>query len=343
MPIYITVALALIPSLLLVRFFQLHDAFPEPPRQIWMTFFLGALTIFPVLLLTYPLMQALPLPENPFLRGLFISFVFAAIPEEFFKLLVLTRYSFRHRVFDEPMDGIVYGAVVGQGFAAFENVLYSVSGGAGIAIGRALTAVPAHACMGVIMGYYVGKARFDSENRAACIFKGFLFAVLVHGFYNTPLLTMQSMMGIDGEFPPGSEGIIGALMLGTLCVLLGSIIWSLGIAHNARKAQINREVPPPIPSPPDLPKSPGEKGGPSYAFGLLTVLWGLVLSACGGAMTSGGLRTVFSSNVDGPTYAIMLAALLVLGIFPLISGLVLFNTGVRRINEARRASAEVQP
>ena len=89
------------------------------------------------------------------------------IPEETFKYLVLTRYSARHRAFDEPMDGIVYGAVASLGFAALENLLYVGSGDLGTAVARAATAVPGHAFTGAIMGYYVGQARFGPLGSAS--------------------------------------------------------------------------------------------------------------------------------------------------------------------------------
>ncbi len=336
MPVYITIALALVPSLLLVRYFQLHDAYPEPSRQIWRTFFLGALTIVPVLLLTYPMFKIVPIPENPFARGVVISFLFAAIPEELFKLLVLTRFSMRHRTFDEPMDGIVYGAVVGQGFAALENVLYSVSGGAGLAISRAFTAVPAHAVMGVIMGHYIGRARFETENRGKLIFTGFACAMLVHGLYDTPLIAIQGFLDPTGEVPSYAEDTVLSLILATLIILVVSLIWASLLHRSARRAQRDRTVPPPIPYPPDLP-SPASRARMSV-YGAVTVVWGLVLAVAGGAMSTGGVRAILAANTDQSVLLVMIAATLFLGFVPLVSGIVVFGVGVRRLSAAYRAS-----
>ena len=59
--------------------------------------------------------------------------------------------------FDELMDGIVYGAVASLGFATLENIMYCIDGGLSVVAIRALTAVPAHASFGAIMGYYFRK------------------------------------------------------------------------------------------------------------------------------------------------------------------------------------------
>src|SRR5690606_17926568 len=146
------------------------------------------------------------------------AFLYAAIPEEFFKLTVLLFYSLRRREFDEPMDGLVYGAVAAQGFAALENSLYSFSVGPAMTIVRGFTAVPAHACMGIIMGYYVGRARFEPERRSALIFQGYIFATLVHGLYDAPLLTINAITTRFGGVPPEYETFTAT------CTILGLLV-----------------------------------------------------------------------------------------------------------------------
>ena len=63
--------------------------------------------------------------------------------------------------FDEHYDGIVYGAAVSLGFATVENILYLFANGLESALGRAILPVSSHALFGVIMGYYLGKAKFS--------------------------------------------------------------------------------------------------------------------------------------------------------------------------------------
>lgn len=53
---------------------------------------------------------------------------------------------------------------------------------------RAFTAVPFHAVNGVIMGYYLGLAKFTPENRKDYIKKALLIPFLFHGFYDFCLM-----------------------------------------------------------------------------------------------------------------------------------------------------------
>jgi len=85
------------------------------------------------------------------------------------------------------MDGVVYAVMVSMGFAAIENVFYVFYSDDQIitAVSRSLTAVPAHACFGVIMGLYFGMARFTfQKKRLKYLIISVLLAATAHGFYN---------------------------------------------------------------------------------------------------------------------------------------------------------------
>jgi len=58
-----------------------------------------------------------------------------------------------------------------------------LEGGYQTALLRAFTAVPAHATFGILMGYYMGKAKF-SKNKIALNLTGLLLAVIFHGAYD---------------------------------------------------------------------------------------------------------------------------------------------------------------
>ncbi|MGC7950656.1 PrsW family glutamic-type intramembrane protease, partial [Bacillus sp. II_CA] len=68
---------------------------------------------------------------------------------------------YNHVEFDDPYDGILYGASISLGFATIENVLYLLSFGLDTAFMRALLPVSSHALFGVVMGYYYGRAKFS--------------------------------------------------------------------------------------------------------------------------------------------------------------------------------------
>ena len=92
-------------------------------------------------------------------------------------------FLFPRRAFNEPFDGITYCVMISMGFATIENVMYVMDGGVTTALLRMVTAVPAHATFGIIMGYYLGLKKFDSENRYYGL-KALGFAALLHGAYD---------------------------------------------------------------------------------------------------------------------------------------------------------------
>lgn len=163
--------LTLGPSLILLWYFHRSDRFPEPHGVVWATFALGVATVVPILIYTAPLavvLESLALEQHYLMAAGWAVFG-AAIPEEFCKFLVVYFYCRRHSDFDEPMDGLVYGVAASLGFAALENVLYVLDEGLWVALPRAITAVPMHAAMGAIMGYYVGAAHFNSACRTSLL------------------------------------------------------------------------------------------------------------------------------------------------------------------------------
>ena len=82
------------------------------------------------------------------------AFFVAALPEESFKLLALWLLLRKNPYFDEHFDGIVYAVCVGLGFAAVENVFFVVGeegNWMGVAVNRALLAVPGHYAFAVVL------------------------------------------------------------------------------------------------------------------------------------------------------------------------------------------------
>ena len=154
--------------------------------------------------------------------SIFYAFIGVGLTEELSKFIFLRWYIYKHKNFSEPMDGVVYAVMVSMGFAAVENVFYVFSSDDQIytAIVRSLTAVPAHACFGVIMGLYFGYARFTfKRKRVRYLVLSVLLASIAHGFYNVFLF-------IDGnKYSP----------LITLLVLLIILILSLRIISRFKR------------------------------------------------------------------------------------------------------------
>jgi len=188
MNLIVSLALAIIPALLIVIYFNRKDrAKPEPRGIIVKIFLLGILSIIPAIILELCVDQ-LKYFLNPYriLYPIFKAFVTAALVEESLKLLIVRRFAFKRKCFDEVMDGIVYTVVAGMGFACLENVLYVFGKGITVGILRAFTSIPMHASVSVMMGYYLGLAKFSKtgKSRNSLIIKGFLLAVFFHGIYD---------------------------------------------------------------------------------------------------------------------------------------------------------------
>lgn len=106
--------------------------------------------------------------------------------EEGCKLAVLMLVAYRKPDFNEPFDGIVYAVAVSLGFAAIENAFYCIGFGIDTAWLRMFTAVPMHAMSAVLLGFYVGRAKFERDPRKAklLIWAGLAASSLAHGSYN---------------------------------------------------------------------------------------------------------------------------------------------------------------
>jgi protease PrsW len=128
-------------------------------------------------------------------------FIFVGLIEEGFKYACLKVFFFRRKEFNEPYNGITYAVIISMGFATVENFHYIFSGdGSGamyIALVRAFTAVPNHAVNAVMMGYYVGLAKMNTERRRILIIKGLLAATFFHGAYDFFLME-KAIPGIWG-------------------------------------------------------------------------------------------------------------------------------------------------
>jgi len=160
--------------------------------------------------------------------------IVAGVSEEGAKYLCVRLYSWRSAGFRERYDGILYCGAVGLGFGAAENVSYVLSGGLGTALVRALTAVPFHGLLGVLLGYFLGQSKVTQlagERWGALHWQGLAWAVAAHGLYD--FFAFQS----------------GLLSIGLLIGFLGSLaIWGVAVIMKARSQSPSwggTELPPP--------------------------------------------------------------------------------------------------
>jgi protease PrsW len=327
---------AIVPSVLLVWYFHARDVYPEPAKVLWTTFGLGVITVLPVLLIGIPIHLLVGEIELPVLASALEAFLVAAIPEEFFKLLVLVYFSMRMREFDEPMDGVVYGVVASMGFATFENILYVMDGGTTVAISRAFSAVPLHAFLGAIMGYYVGQAWKFPERRWPLIMRGYVIAVLLHGVYDFPLMTMNALE---------NKGPNLTLALATVTVLVVTWRWALRLTRGLRRDQLALRVA--LSTESGVPQSPAEVDRSLVitpptprvrVLSIVEIVLGVVSASLGGMVTLGLVLAFILGVVAADDATDVLIGGAMVGALPLFIGGVFFRHGVKGLN--RKGSME---
>ncbi len=200
--------LAIFPGLLISYLIYRLDRYEkEPWWQLTICFVLGASMVWIAyhverMLGNSAYTMTVDMPSIVF--TLLDAFVVVAFTEEILKFAVLRGYIFREESFNEPMDGIVYAVLVAMGFATAENIQYVMEGGWETGLVRMFTAVPAHGMLAVIMGYFLGIAKFESYDRPRLYFRGVALAVLGHGAYDFFILQ---------QFYPALAGLALVLLI----------------------------------------------------------------------------------------------------------------------------------
>lgn len=189
----LSLALAIAPCVAFGVFIFWRDKFDKEPIHLLIAcFFLGALACIPAAVIGVYLDNWI-VPKQYGLPGIFIeAFLIIALIEEGLKFLAATLFAYPKKAFNEPYDGITYAVMVSLGFATLENIVYVLDGGMELAIYRMFTAVPAHVTFGVIMGYFLGLAKFKN-NSIWLKLAGLFGAVLFHGFYDFSLLSVEKL------------------------------------------------------------------------------------------------------------------------------------------------------
>ena len=177
-------ALTIAPGLAICLFIFYHDVYNrEPALTLIMSFVWGMIAIIPAAFVEFNTVRGYGRNITEIVSS---TYLLIALVEEFSKFLVLRYYAFTRKSFDEPLDGIVYSVMISMGFATMENVgyVFASHNGLMVALSRMFTTVPAHATFAVIMGYYVGKAKFEVTNRTHLLFLGVFWASFIHGTYD---------------------------------------------------------------------------------------------------------------------------------------------------------------
>ena len=230
-PSFIYLATILPPILLGIAIWK-SDKFPEPGKFLVASFLLGVSIIFPLdLFIRIAEDHIAPLlgidldsinawnegawkeddAVYPAAARIFMSFFRAAFLEEGIKFALLLFFCVRLSDLNEPMDAIVYGAAIGLGYAAIENIGYLDYGDLNTAWTLSIVKVRyiplvMHLGFGVLMGWLLSLNLFEERSpfkRRLMLILALAIPVIFHGSYNYlgaydvfPILTLIMCIGI---------------------------------------------------------------------------------------------------------------------------------------------------
>lgn len=113
------------------------------------------------------------------------------------------------REIDGPLDGFIYAALIGAGFAFTENIIYFVSSGSTgvdfvwLLVVRCILSPFAHALFAGLFGAAMGWAarRREAWRFVAAGAAGMLLAIVVHAFWNGGSVLVLPLLGMDPSNP----------------------------------------------------------------------------------------------------------------------------------------------
>jgi RsiW-degrading membrane proteinase PrsW (M82 family) len=173
------------PGVAIMLYIYLKDKHErEPLSLLLISFIYGMISTAITVTISFPVNLLVTLQKHDLVQEFYSAFFKVALVEEFSKFIFVRFILFPNKNFNEPFDGIVYAVMVSMGFATLENVIYVFNYGIETGILRMFTAVPAHATFGVMMGYFLGKAKFTHRRQIYYSVVSLLVATIFHGAYD---------------------------------------------------------------------------------------------------------------------------------------------------------------
>ena len=218
-------------------------------------------------------------------KALLLAFFGAGIPEETAKFALLVSIVLRHYEADVRRDAILAGAWLGLGFGVFENFFYVTQGHQWPTIGlvRAVTSVPFHVALGMIMGFFLSRFGLKRGWPLALI-----VPVILHGLFDWPLMAHDFAKASIDATSIAYGGVYLAVLITTAFLVSRPVARQL--RELGREAWRNRATPP----------GPILLAGVAGIAGLLRI----------GAMIAVGFATVAGFAVDARYAALVATAIL---------------------------------
>jgi protease PrsW len=226
------VIMALVPAgIWLLAFYQQDRLEPEPKHLVLGVFILGALVAAAV---GQPLIRDVFRVQewsgNNILVGLLSSILIVGFIQEFLKYAAVRYTVFGSSEFDERVDGIIYGAAAGLGYATLLNLQY-VIGNEGVDLGvgamRVVTSALAQASFAGVTGYFIARAKFEQMG-PFWLPAGIALAAVLNGVVSYALGEVTTLFGF--EFNPWYGLVVAVIVAGATFAVLFTIIRRLNAA-----------------------------------------------------------------------------------------------------------------
>lgn len=152
--------------------------------------------------------------------------------------------------FDNLTDGVLYGAVIGAGFAMVENFLYFALSGAPafgpLVLGRVVLGWLGHSTFTALLGAGLGYAREVRDPRRRILWPalGFGAAVALHTAFDAAVFGADALSAVF----PATATVLVAAAYGGIVVAQGGLLRAVLAAHKREAEVIRTHLPPEVAS-----------------------------------------------------------------------------------------------
>ncbi len=168
--------IALIPGIAIALYIYFKDKYePEPLKLVFVCFGLG--------IVCFILNAFLDKPIDTIAVGI-SSIALKDFIEELCIFIILIGLVYRNKDFNEPLDGIVYAVMVAMGFVTAKNINSIFSAEESGMVWSMLSSVLSHAAYAVLMGYFLGKAKFKMQHQTGYIIGALALPFIFHFMYD---------------------------------------------------------------------------------------------------------------------------------------------------------------
>lgn len=214
MHVLTAIALAAFPTALYTLLIWWLDRYEKEPLWLVLIAFVWGAAPAIVLAVLFEFVLALPLSHSPLGPSPALWSLAPLIEEPLKALALFGLFLWARREIDGPLDGIVYGALIGFGFSMTENALYFLRSPdpGGLFLLRSVLFGLNHAFFTGIVGLAFGVIRYWRVRalKVLALLGGLALAVLFHGLHNF-LVQAVAALGVLISWLVQSAGIFAVL------------------------------------------------------------------------------------------------------------------------------------